>query len=582
MMVKKWNFKSYDEEKVKQLQNDLKIHPILCQLLVSRGVENYTEAKSFFRPELKDLHDPFLMKDMDKAIDRILYGLKRNEKIMIYGDYDVDGTTSVALVYSFLKNYFNQIEFYIPDRYKEGYGISMQSIDYAEKNNIGLVIALDCGVTALEQMDYAKSKKVDFIICDHHLPKETLPKAHAILDPKREDCEYPFKELSGCGVGFKLLQGFCSKYGISPEKLFHYLDLVAISIACDIVSLQGENRILAFYGLKMLNDHGRKGLEPILEATEIKKIDKETGEIIYKEIDITDIVFKIGPKINAAGRISDAKDAVKMLIEEDEEKSRAFGDLLIEHNQERLEHDSNTTQEVLNLIDSNPVYKNRKSTVVYGEEWHKGVVGIVASRVIEIHYKPTIILTLSNGMATGSARSVKGFDVHAAINACSDLLENFGGHKYAAGLSMKPENVEAFTERFEYTVQATITEDQLTPEVQIDAAIELDMIQDKFYKIIKQMEPFGPDNMKPVFVSQYLQDNGKSRVVGETHLKVGLKDTRTQKSIEGIAFGMGDRIHDIYTSPNLSICYTLSENEWKEKKNLQLDIRDIKSNETMK
>ena len=575
-MHKRWIKKQFDPSIASQLENTLKIHPIFCRLLSQRGIKTFQEAKEFFRPNLNKLHDPFLMKDMEKAVDRLLYAKKRNQKILIYGDYDVDGTTSVALVYSFLKDYFDHIDYYIPDRYKEGYGVSIQSIDFASENGYELIIALDCGVTAIDQVKYAKSKNIDYIICDHHLPKDELPVAHAILDPKRSDCKYPFKELSGCGVGFKLMQAFCLRQKLSQEKLFQHLDLLAISIACDIVSVQGENRTLAYYGLKKLNESPRKGLEIILEAGGIKTIDTTTGEICYKEINLTDVVFKIGPKINAAGRIGDAKDAVKMMISKDFEIGNEFGNLLLDRNEERLGLDKETTQEVLEAIENNAILKERKSTVMYGSHWHKGVIGIVASRVIEKHYKPTILLTLSNGLATGSARSVQGFDVHAAINACRDLLENFGGHKYAAGLSMKPENVEAFAERFEYVVQSTITEDQLTPEIEIDAEIDIDLLDEKFYNILQQMGPFGPDNRRPVFLSSNLQDNGHSRVVGEEHLKLGLKDNRTNKSINGIAFGMGDKIQEIYKSNDLHLCYSVSENEWKGKKSLQLDVKDIK------
>ena len=577
-MIKKWIKKPFNEAIVNQLQADLKIHPTLCQLLAQRDITTYQEAKDFFRPQLTALHDPFLMKDMDRAIDRLNYAQKRDEKLMIYGDYDVDGTTAVALVYSFLKNHFNHIEYYIPDRYKEGYGISMQSIDYAAENGFSLIIALDCGVTALEQVKYAKSKNVDYIICDHHLPQEELPVAHAVLDPKRADCNYPFKELSGCGVGFKLIQAYCINKEISEEKAFQYLDLLAISIACDIVSITGENRILSFYGLKILNDQPRKGLEIILEASGIKNIDHETGEVTYKKIDLTDVVFKIGPKINAAGRIGDAKDAVRMMISDDHELGEEFGNILLGRNEKRLDLDTKTTEEVLNILDTDPIYKNRKSTVLYGENWHKGVIGIVASRVIEKHYKPTILLTLSNGLATGSARSVRGFDVHSAINACADLLENFGGHKYAAGLSLKPENVPAFIERFEYTVQTTITEDQLTPEVEIDAEIDLDLVNDKFFHLLQQMGPFGPDNRRPVFLTKDLRDNGKTRTVGEIHLKVGVQDPITKNAIGGIAFGMGDRFSEVCSANKLHLCYSISENEWKGKKQLQIDVKDLKCN----
>lgn len=576
-MNKTWREKTYNSKTCKELENALKIHPIFCKLLAQRGINNFEAAKEFFRPSLDKLHDPFLMKDMERAIDRIEYALKRQEKLIIYGDYDVDGTTSVALVYSFLSNYFDNIEYYIPDRYKEGYGVSMQVVDYAIENEITLIITLDCGVTNIEQVQYAKDHEIHFIICDHHLPKEQLPPARAILNPKRPDCSYPYKELSGCGVGFKLLQAFCIKKQISQEKLFSKLDLVAISIGCDIVQVTGENRILAFHGLEVLNSQPRKGLDIILESAGVKRINEETGEITYQKIDLTDTIFKIGPKINAAGRIGDAKDAVKMLIAKDNFNGENFGQLLLDRNQERLEHDARMTQEALEIMKASE-YKNRKSTVIYKEDWHKGVIGIVASRVIETHYKPTILLTLSDGKATGSARSVQGFDVHAAINACSDLLINFGGHKYAAGLTLAPENVSAFIERFEYAVASTIKPEQLIPEIEVDSEIQLSLITPKFYSILSQMGPFGPGNLRPVFVTDNLQDNGYSKVVGKTHLKTGVIDPKSGKTMNGIAFGMGNRLHDICSKKNIKMAYSLSENHWKGKSTIQMDVKDIKTN----
>jgi single-stranded-DNA-specific exonuclease len=454
-MKNRWVIKpDGDKEIVSCLSDELGVSQSISNMLVQRGITTFDEAKKFFRPSLDNLHDPFLMQDMDDAIERLQRALKNNERILIYGDYDVDGTTSVALVFSFLRQLHENIDYYIPDRYTEGYGISFKGIDYAIENEITLVIALDCGIKALEKIDYANRNNIDFIICDHHTPGEKIPEAYAVLDPKRSDCSYPYKELSGCGVGFKLLQALTISNELSKEKLWEYLDLVAVSIASDIVSITGENRVLAHFGLKQLNEAPRMGLKALISNSGLDT----------KEISISDIVFKIGPQINAAGRIESGRSSVKLLIEEDEDYAKQLSASITEHNETRKELDRNITEEALAMIHDSEELQKKKSTVLFKEDWHKGVIGIVASRLIESYYKPTIVLTESKGLATGSARSVDGFDLYAAIDACSDLLENFGGHMHAAGLTMKIENIEKFTEKFEKCVASTITEEQLTPK----------------------------------------------------------------------------------------------------------------------
>ena len=575
VMEKKWIYQEVDESELLELQNELPIHPVFLRLLIQRGVKNYDEAKKFFRPSLDHLHDPFLMKDMDKAVARLLRALENDEKVLIYGDYDVDGTTSVALVYSFLKRYFNNINFYIPDRYKEGYGISKQGIDFAKENGFTLIIALDCGIRAVDKIEYANTLGIDFIIGDHHLPGQELPKAVAVLDPKRSDCEYPYKELSGCGIGFKLLQAFALKKKISFKKLAEYLDIVAISIASDIVPITGENRVMAYHGLKLLNNKPRKGLDVLFELNGIKTIDEETGEIKYKEIDINAIVFMIGPRINASGRMGDACDAVRMLIAEDETTARKYAELLNTKNEERVGIDKDITEDALDMIRNSLDMQKRKSTVLFNPEWHKGVIGIVASRVIETFYKPTILLTESGGLATGSARSVSGYNVYEAINACGDLLEKYGGHKYAAGLSLKVENIPQFIERFESYVASTISREHLVPAVRVDAEIDFKVINRKFFNILKQFEPFGPGNMRPVFVSRNVRDSGYSKVVGDNHLKVALRQNGSS-TIKGIAFNKGKLLEPLSTCKTFDICYALKENHWNGNTYLEMDARDFR------
>lgn len=569
-MDKKWVFKDKgDVVIVDQLGRSLGIDKILAILLVQRGIQTKDEANSFFSPDLSNLHDPFLMKDMNRAVDRISSAIDRNEKVLIYGDYDVDGTTSVALVYSFFKKIYSNLDFYIPDRYLEGYGISYKGIDWAAENNFSLVIALDCGIKAVEKIDYANRKGVEFIICDHHNPDKKIPDATAILDPKRVDCNYPYKELSGCGVGFKLLQAYSRINNIPFSTLIPYLDLVAVSIASDIVPVTGENRILAYYGLEQLNENPGTGLKAIINEAGISK----------KKIRIVDIVFKIGPRINAAGRIESGKKAVDLLTAEDRSLATEMSTKINDFNIERRKIDQNITLEALNMISSDPALENNKTTVVYNPGWHKGVIGIVASRLTESYYRPTVVLTESNGMATGSARSVLGFDLYEAISACSDLLENFGGHMYAAGLTMKKENVPLFKKRFEEIVGSSILDDQLIPRIEVDLDFALEDINNTFFNILEKFQPFGPGNMSPLFISRNVRDTGNGRAVGSTgeHLKLEL----TGKSggvngIPAIAFSMSDHLGHIKEGKAFDVCYSIEMNEFRGIKTLQMNIKDIK------
>lgn len=570
-MTQKWIIKTLDEQQIEiknTLASALNISPILAQLLVQRGICTFEDARNFFRPDFANLHDPFLMADMDKAVNRLTDAIQDNEKILIYGDYDVDGTTSVSLVYKFIKKFYSNVDFYIPDRYNEGYGISIQGIDFAHKNAIKLVIALDCGIKAVEKIRYANELGIDFIICDHHTPDVELPKAVAVLDPKRPDCPYPYKHLSGCGVGFKLLQAFSQKNNIAFSDLIPLLDLVALSIASDIVPITGENRILAFYGLKQINTNPSIGVKSILNVCGLAD----------KEINISDIVFKVGPRINASGRMKLASEAVELMVSSDVNFAREKSGTINEYNNDRKDLDKNITDEAIKLIASNAAFLNRKSIVVYKPDWHKGVIGIVASRLSEEFYKPSIVLTKSNGLASGSARSVPGFDIYNAIDSCRDLLENFGGHRYAAGLSMKEENVTAFTERFEKYVAETITEEQTSPQIDIDAQISFRDITPKFFSVLKQFGPFGPGNMKPVFSTSKVMDYGSSRLVGkdQEHLKMELVDSSSENVMNGIAFGMYEYNDHLKSLNPLDICYTLEENTFNGNTNIQLMIRDIK------
>lgn len=565
-MEKRWvEQEKADAQIVEKLSKELKVDEILANMMAKRGINSFEEAKDFFRPDLRLLHDPFLMKDMPAAIERIERAIENKEHILIYGDYDVDGTTSVALTYSFFKEIHPNINYYIPDRYKEGYGISTQGIDYAAENNYQLIIALDCGIKSVDKIEYANEKGIDFIICDHHLPGDKIPDAIAVLDPKRKDCEYPYKELSGCGLGFKLIQAYADKNNLPFSTVEEYLDLVAVSIASDIVPITGENRTLAFYGLKKLNENPCKGLQALIELS--GKTD---------DFSITDIVFAIGPRINAAGRIDDAKKAVQLLIAASTEIAEDAGFIINLKNTERKEFDSNITEQALNMILNSPEMEHRKSTVVYHESWHKGVIGIVASRLTEKYYRPTIVLTQSNGHVAGSARSVIGYDLYEALCECSDLLEQFGGHKYAAGLTMKTENVAAFSQRFEEVVCATITDDLLIQEISLEAEIELHQINSKFFRILNQFAPFGPQNMSPVFMSRNVSSYGYGTMVGNNHLKMTIKQ-QNSPSFDCIGFGFGSHLEQINMGKPFDICYTIEENVWKEKRNIQLNIKGIKT-----
>ncbi len=567
-MQKSWRIKKpADNNDIKHLSAALNIDIAIANLLIQRGIKTFAEARSFFRPKLSDLHDPFLMKDMDKAVARIKQAIDSNEKVMIYGDYDVDGTTSVALMYSFLKNRITQLDYYIPDRYMEGYGISKISIDYAAQNNFSLVIVLDCGIKANDKIAYAKELGIDFIICDHHNPDDIVPDAVAVLDPKQIDCNYPFKELSGCGVGFKLIQGFCLNQGIPEEVALEYLDLVVVSIASDIVPLSGENRVLAFYGLQKLNANPSIGLKTLI---------KYAG--MAGEFKISDIVFKIGPRLNASGRIEHGKKSVAILLAKDAKELEDLGIEINSYNEIRKTLDREITLEALDIIEKSEFYEGRVTTVIYNRDWHKGVVGIVASRLTEHYYRPTVVLTESNGLATGSARSVGEFDLYEAINACSDLLESFGGHMYAAGLSMKLENIAEFSRRFEQVVRDTISAEQQKQTIEIDAKISLSDLSPKFIKLLNQFEPFGPHNMTPVFVTENVLDYGTSRVVGKNneHLKLDLMEANRSSAVfPAIAFSQSSHLDNIKKSLPFDICYSVSENEYRGKTSMQLIIKDI-------
>ncbi len=578
---KRWGVKPTGDKKlVDSLASELNINKTLSSLLIQRDIKTYDQAKKFFRPTIEDLHDPFLMKDMDKAIERINKAIRNNEKILVYGDYDVDGTTSVALVYSFLVKFYDHVDFYLPDRYKEGYGISTQGIEYASENGFKLIIALDCGIKSIDKVGYATSLGVDFIICDHHRPGAELPQAIAVLDPKREDDHYPFKELSGCGVGFKLISAYAIRHKMPFSTVEEFLDLVAISIAADIVPLVGENRVLVHLGLKQLNYYPRHGVRAILEMESVPKIFDEQPDGVKVNfrynLSVSDLVFILGPRINAAGRIHDARHAVDLLISSNKAEAIANSIRIKEHNEERKNLDVRITQEALQHIQDDRVYSNRKSTVLFNPTWHKGVIGIVASRLIEKFYKPTIILTESNGMATGSARSVKDFDIYNAIESCSDLLDQFGGHMYAAGLTMKLENIDKFIERFEEVVSETIEDRMLIQEIEIDSRINLVEITPSFFNILKQFAPFGPGNMNPVFLTESVRDTGMSRIVGTNHLRLNIaEDENTRFGLDGIGFQLASHFPLISRKIPFDVCYSLEENNYNGRTNIQLNIKDI-------
>lgn len=560
---KRWVYKDEpDREIVETLSKEININEYLSKILVQRGIETFDQAKEFFRPTLSKLHDPFLMLNMDKGVNRLTDAVFNQEKILIYGDYDVDGTTSVSLVYLFLKQFTDQLEFYIPDRYSEGYGISEKGIDYAIEQKFTLIIALDCGVRALDRAKQAKDAGVDLIVCDHHLPGKELPDVYALLDPKQNDCNYPFKELSGCGVGFKLLEGFCQQNTIEKEKLFEFLDLVAVSIASDIVPIVGENRILAFYGLKKLNQAPSAGLKSLIEISGKKEA-----------FNISDVVFSIGPRINAAGRLTHARESVHLLIGESHE-TEAFADNLNDRNKERREFDQTITAEALEMIGE--MEGDKKSTVLFKNDWHKGVIGIVASRCIEYYHRPTIILTESKGKATGSARSVDGFDIHEAICECADLLDQFGGHTHAAGLTLPLNNVEKFIDRFEQVVSERILPEQLIPKVEIDTEIPLSAINFKTYNVMNQMSPFGPQNMSPVFGTKNVIVDTMPKLLKDKHLKGFLHAENSTKLFEFIGFGMADKLEQINVGEPFHIAYHLEENNYLGNKTLILNLKDIR------
>ena len=590
-METKWILhKDVDNHQVEEIVKALGIDKNLATLLVQRGITTFDEAKTFFRPELSQLHDPFLMKDMDKAVERVLQAINNGEKLLVYGDYDVDGTTAVAVVYTYLKPFFKKkkIEFYIPDRYEEGYGISRKGVDYAADNGFKLVIALDCGIKAVERIDYANSRGVDFIICDHHRAGDVLPNAVAVLDAKRPDCNYPYDELSGCGVGFKLITALSMRGLGTIDKVYELLDLLAVSIAADIVPITGENRVLTYYGLKQLNKKPRPGIEAILQHANIRRREddelQEDENVLTRELTVSDLVFLIGPRINAAGRIDKAADSVRLLIAEKPDHAAKLAASINDLNDMRREFDNRITEEALSMIAADPELQDAKSTVVFNERWHRGVIGIVASRLTDYYYRPTIVLTRANGLVTGSARSIKSFDIYDAIDTCSDLLEHFGGHKYAAGLSMREENLPEFRRRFEAYVAEHLVEEDFVPELEVDMKINFRDITPKFMRILNQFAPFGPGNMAPIFWTDQVIDAGGSRPVGgHKHLKLTVSQVGDRElgvaPFSGIAFQKGDYFDRIHNGEPFSICYHLEYNTWQGKTTLQLNVKDIKFDE---
>lgn len=571
-MEKKWIIRSKpDFEKVQHIQQELDISSSVAEMLVSRGINNFESAKAFFRPKLDHLNDPVLMHDMSNAVKRLQKAVDRKEKVLIYGDYDVDGTTAVALCYSYFSLTFEEIDYYIPDRYEEGYGISLKSIDFAAENNFSLIVALDCGIKAVDKVAYAKEKNIDYIICDHHRPGDELPEA-IVLDPKKSSCNYPYKELSGCGIGFKMVQAFHREVGGLDEDIWPYLDYCAISIAADIVPLTGENRILAYFGLRQINSNPRPGVKALLKERK-------------KEITIADLVFGAAPQINAAGRIESGKSAVHLLIAKDDSIAEKACQLIQGHNKSRKEHDQQITQEALEMIQSSEERLAANTTVVFKEDWHKGVVGIVASRLMETYYRPTIVLTESNGKVTGSARSVKNYDIYNALEACEDFLEQFGGHKYAAGMTLSLDNIEAFTEKFESVVSQSLDPELLVPEIKVERIINFSEIFQpgdqkipKFYRVLKQFAPFGPENMRPLFVTKGVKASNL-KVVGEKHLKATFyQESSPEIQMEAIAFGMG-KLYEKMLTQAFHLAYTLEENHWNNKVTLQVNVKDVKFGE---
>ena len=565
-MQKRWKILEADELKAQALYESLKINKTLCKILVQRGLDDFEKSKQFFRPQLTDLHSPWLMKDMRKAVNRILAAFHKNEKILVFGDYDVDGTTSVASMFQFLQKIYPAVDFYIPHRYREGYGISKLGIDFAKENNFSLIISLDCGIKSVELITYAKTLGIDFIVCDHHLPDNELPEAVAILNPKQKDCNYPYKELCGCGVGFKLMQALNEELKLDDAYYLQYLDLVATAIAADIVPITGENRTLAFYGLKKVNENPCAGIKALMKLAAVEK-----------EMHIVNLVFIIAPRVNAAGRMNDAKKAVQLFIEQDATKAMEFAEMLHSDNTDRKEADSSITEEALAIIESDVTLINRKTTVVFQEHWHKGVVGIVASRLIEKYYRPTIVLTKSGEYVAGSARSVAGFNLYEAIHACREHLIGYGGHFAAAGMTLMPEHVDAFSDAFERTVAASILPELLIPEIIIDSEISFHELTPNFYSILSQMEPFGPENMKPVFIVKKVMDTGFSKIVKEQHIRFSVRQNKI--AFSGIGFNMAEKFHLLQMQKPLDIVFTLDMNEWNGEKNLQLKVIDLRLSE---
>lgn len=565
-MQKRWNILSTDTNKVIALQQALKINKTLCNILVQRGIDSFEKAKKYFRPSLEHLHNPWLMKDMDKAVERILWTFNNHEKILVFGDYDVDGTTSVATLYSFLKANYEHVDFYIPHRYKEGYGVSKAGIDFAAANHFSLIISIDCGIKSVELIAYAKTLNIDFILCDHHMPDEILPNAVAILNAKQKDCNYPYKELCGCGVGFKLIQALAEKLNLENESYLQYVDLVATAIAADIVPITDENRVLTYFGIKKVNEKPNTGIKALIQLAKLEK-----------NISVSNLVFMVAPRINAAGRMDDAKKAVQLFIENDDKKALEYAEMLHIDNTERREADTNITEEALAIIQSDAHLMHKKTTVVYNENWHKGVVGIVASRLIETYYRPTIVLTKSDNLISGSARSISGFNLYNAIHACKDYLVNYGGHFAAAGLSLLPEQLNNFIHAFEKEVSNTIHPDLLIPEIVIHAEVAFEELTMNFYNIITQMEPFGPENMRPVFISKKVIDTGFSKIVKEQHLRISVKQNDIHFS--GIGFNMADKFQIFEHKKPLDIVYTLDINEWNGTKSLQLKLIDVRLSE---
>ncbi|MGD9327391.1 MAG: single-stranded-DNA-specific exonuclease RecJ [Cyclobacteriaceae bacterium] len=565
-MDQRWIIKSTpDNRKVEQLSKEINVNPVLSSILIQRGIDTYKKAKSYFRPSLSGLHDPFLMEDMDLAIERLNRAIHNGENILIYGDYDVDGTTSVALVFSYLKKIYSNVLYYIPDRYQEGYGISKNGIEWANKNNINLIISLDCGIKAIEMTKLANKKGIDLIICDHHLPGATLPEAYAILDPKRKECKYPYKDLSGCGVGFKFMQGFAKYNKLDDAELFEYLDFLAVSIASDIVPVNGENRIFSYFGLEKLNSNPRPGLKALIDVAGLRG-----------KVTISGIVFGIGPRINAAGRMTHAGLAVELLISDSYKKAEHTALEINSNNNERRSFDSNITQEALKMIENDTKLKNAKSTVLFKSDWHKGVIGIVASRCIDKYYRPTIILTKSKNKATGSARSVDGFDVYEAIAQCSDLLDQYGGHMYAAGLTMDIDKIASFQKRFEKIVEEKITDEQLIPHLDIDQIISVEIVTPKFLEILKQMAPFGPANLQPLFISENLFVTNRPRILKEDHLKFYVHQEGSDTVIETIGFGLAQYFELINSGMRFKMAYAIEENNYLNQNSIQFIAKDIK------